>query len=174
MSDGSEGLGLRNVVSASQDMSAERKPILHFWRCFWLAFLVISIAYAAYCYYVPPNRIAWAEGYDNARANAIATDKPMILFFTAKWCVPCRIMKRQVWADPEVMEQVNRHFIPVMVEVGDSKSSDLMQRYDVKGAPVTIITSPDGRALTWQAGGMGKDEFVGFLDESNWINTENS
>ncbi|MFN3194209.1 MAG: thioredoxin family protein [Aureliella sp.] len=137
----------------------------HFWRLFWLSFLVISLAYAGYCFYVPPNEIAWAADYEAAQVQAKQTDKPMILYFTGEWCVPCRIMKRQVWADPQVMAKVNDRFIPVAIDVGDPKNSAVLDRYNVEGSPVTIITDPLGNAETWRAGGTGKSDFLEFLGE---------
>ena len=141
------------------------KPILHFWRCFWLSFLVISLGYAGYCFYVPPNKIAWVEGFAVAGMQAREKDKPIILYFTGEWCVPCRIMKRQVWADPQVMAKINEQFIPVEIDVGDRENASLLDRYNVKGSPVTIITDPSGNAKTWRAGGLGKSEFLDFLGE---------
>lgn len=170
----SNELGPQYPTSDSDVPTANRKPILHFWRCFWLSFLVISLAYAGYCFYVPPNEIAWAEGYTVAQTKAAETEKPMILYFTGEWCVPCRIMKRQVWADPQVMAQINRHFIPVEIKVGDPNNVDLLERYNVKGSPVTIITDSFGNAQTWRAGKTGKTEFLEFLKEADSSGTKNS
>jgi thiol:disulfide interchange protein len=65
-------------------------------------FLVVSLAYAWYCFYVPANTIAWADNYASAQTLATDSGKPIILYFTGKWCVPCRVMQRQVWADASV------------------------------------------------------------------------
>ena len=54
-------------------------------RAFWLTFLVASLAYAWYSFYVPGNRIAWAADAAAAEAQAAASDKPALLFFTGEW-----------------------------------------------------------------------------------------
>ena len=95
----------------------------NFWRWFWIATLVVSLAYAWYCFYVPSNNIAWAADYTSAQQQASQTGKPIILFFTGKWCVPCRIMKRTVWADEQVTALVNASFIPVTIDVDDPGST---------------------------------------------------
>lgn len=143
-----------------------RKSRFHFWQCFWLGFLVVSLAYAWYCFYVPANDIAWAENYDAAQSKAVDTDRPMVLYFTGTWCVPCRIMKRQVWADQAVKSKVNADFIPVAVDVGAPENSAILERYQVTGAPVVIVTDPQGNALDWRAGGIGKAEFLELLQSS--------
>ncbi|MBS0262974.1 MAG: thioredoxin family protein [Planctomycetes bacterium] len=138
-----------------------------FWRCFWLTFLVVSLAYAWYCFYVPSNHIVWADNYASAQRKATDSGQPLILYFTGKWCVPCRVMKRQVWADEEVAKAVNAHFIPVAIDLDNPDNAGLLSQYNVGGAPVTIITDPQGHALRWRAGGIGKSEFLELLREPN-------
>lgn len=150
-------------TSGNSESPSDRKRILHFWRCFWLTFLVVSLAYAWYCFYVPNNDIAWADNFASARKQAADSGKPMILYFTGTWCVPCRVMKRQVWADEEVQAVVNAQFIPVAVDVDHPDNAEVLAHYQVGGAPVTIITDPQGNALRWHVGGIGKPEFLELL-----------
>ena len=138
-----------------------------FWRWFWLTFLVVSLAYAWYCFYVPANNIAWADNYATAQRQAVQSDEPIILFFTGKWCVPCRIMKRNVWADDQVAATVNANFVPVMIDVDDPGAADALRRYQVGSTPKTIITDPEGNVLRQQEGGMSKTEFLGLLQSAN-------
>ncbi|MBZ0257487.1 thioredoxin family protein [bacterium] len=143
------------------------KKRFHFWQCFWLTFLVVSLAYAWYCYYVPSNDIAWADSYASAQQQAADSGKPMILFFTAKWCVPCRIMKRQVWADEQVVALVNAQFIPVAIDVDNLDNASVLARYKVEFTPVTIVTDPQENVLDWRSGGINKPEFLELLDSSS-------
>lgn len=161
------GLQSQSSSSGNNESRPERKSFFHFWRCFWLSFLVISLASAWYCYYVPTNGIAWAESYAAAQTKAIQTDKLMILYFTGKWCVPCRIMKRNVWANEQVTASVNARFIPVAIDVDNPDDAPMLARYNIVGSPVTIVTDPDGNALQWRAGGIGKSEFLELLRSSS-------
>ncbi len=153
--------------SADAALPLGQKRFPHFWRIFWLTFLVVSLAYACYSFYVPANEIIWADNYASAGRQAVESDTPMILYFSGEWCVACRIMKRQVWADNEVTASVNAQFIPVAIDVGDPENSEVLSRYDVIGAPVTIITDPLGNALRWRVGGLSKSEFLELLAASN-------
>lgn len=145
----------------------DRKPFFNFWRCFWLTFLVVSLAYAWHCYYVPSNSVAWAESYDAAQSQAIQSDKPVIIYFTGEWCVPCRIMKRNVWADDEVAAAVNAKFVPVMIDIGDPNAAATMSRYGVGAAPNTTVIDSQGNVLQQRQGGMGKAELIEFLGLAN-------
>ena len=139
----------------------------NWWRWFWLAFLVVSLGYAWYCFYVPVNNIAWADDYPSAQQQAAQSGKPIILFFTAKWCVPCRIMKRNVWADEQVEAKVNDGFILVTVDVDDPDAATVLSRYRVGSTPTTIITDPQGTVLQQVEGGMGKTDFLALLGKLN-------
>jgi protein disulfide-isomerase len=116
------------------------------WRWFWRVTLVVSLGITWYCFYVPNNNIAWANDFNDAQLQATQSGKPMILYFTGKWCVPCRIMKREVWADEQVSATVNAQFIPVAIQVDSPSDVDVSTRYNVSGSPVTIITDPQGNA----------------------------
>ena len=139
------------------------------WIWFWRVTLIVSLSYAWYCFYVPSNDIVWAENYIFAQKKAFQSDKPIIIFFTGKWCVPCKIMKRQVWADEQVRDVVNKEFIPLIIDVDDPDNIDLLVRYNVAGTPITIVTDSNGNALQWRVGGIGKSEFLELLRESSSI-----
>ena len=139
----------------------------NWWRWFWIATLVVSLPYAWYCFYVPSNSIAWADNFSSAQQQSGQSGKPVIIYFTGKWCVPCRIMKRNVWADKEVTSLVNTQFIPVMIDVDDPDSASTRSRYSVGTTPNTIITDPKGNVLQQKAGGMGKAEFLEMLGNLN-------
>ena len=139
----------------------------NWWRWFWIATLVVSLPYAWYCFYVPVNNIAWADNYTSAQQQAAQSGKPIILFFTGKWCVPCRIMKRNVWADEQVTASVNAEFIPVTIDVDDPDAAVAIRRYNVGITPITIITDPQGNVLQQKEGGIGKADFLELLGKLN-------
>jgi protein disulfide-isomerase len=149
-------------TSESQTNSPKRKP--HpFWRWFWLTFLVTSLGYAGYSFYVPSNEVVWAEDIAAAREVASESGKPVMLFFTATWCVPCRIMKREVFAESEVMKAINAQVVPVMVYEDSPGGEAAFSQYNVEGTPITIFTDPQGNVLDYAVGGIGKDAFMEML-----------
>ena len=160
----------KNDVPSQYIADSASKPVrakFNFWRWFWIATLVVSLPYAWYCFYVPANRIAWAEDFTSAQKQASQTRKPIILFFTGKWCVPCRIMKRTVWADEQVTALVNKSFIPVMIDVDYSDSAAVRSRYSVGVTPSTIITDSNGNVLQQKTGGVGKADFLEMLGSTS-------
>ena len=149
--------------SAVEYEASKRLLPVWFWPWFWRTFLVVSLAYAWYSFYVPSNEITWAKDYSSAKQSASRTGGPMVLFFTGEWCVPCRIMKRVVWADEEVETIVNEAFIPVMIYVGTPEATDALGQYRIGPTPTTIVTDANGNELRRREGGIGKSEFLELL-----------
>ncbi len=136
-----------------------------FWRWFWLTFLVVSLAYAWHSFYVPSNEVVWADNMVSARKLSNDSGKNMLLFFTGDWCVPCRIMKREVFADKEVMKAINSQVIPVMINVDDPDAEELVKHYNIGGTPITIFTDPQGIVLDYAVGKIGKTKFLEMLEK---------
>ncbi len=67
------------------------------------------------------------------------------------------------WADDEVMKTVNSDFAPVTIDVDNPNNAPLLVRYNVGGTPITIVTDPNGKALRWRVGGIGKSDFLKLL-----------
>lgn len=135
-----------------------------FWQWFWLTFLVASLAYAWYSFYVPSNDVAWADNVDSARELANNSGKNMLLFFTGEWCVPCRIMKREVFADEEVMKAINLQVVPLMIDVDAPDSEELVKYYKIGVTPVTIFTDAQGKVLDYAVGKIDKTKFLEMLE----------
>jgi thioredoxin 1 len=143
--------------------SQPRRRKFNFWRWFWLGTIPVSLVWVYHDFYVPSNHVAWAKDYASAQQQAAQSGKPIILFFTGKWCVPCRIMKRNVWADKDVEAAVKAGFTPVTIEVDDPHAAETVNRYHVGATPTTVITDPQGNILERAEGGMGKTDFLGWL-----------
>jgi protein disulfide-isomerase len=149
--------------SSTDPASQPHRGKFNFWRWFWLATIPVSLVWVWFDFYVPSNHITWARDFASAQQQAAQSGKPIIMFFTGKWCVPCRIMKRNVWADEDVEATVKAGFTPVMIELDNPNAAETVSRYHVGATPTTIITDPQGNILERAEGGMSKTVFLGWL-----------
>ena len=67
-------------------------------------------------------------------------------------------MVRETHQDPAVIQALNERFIPVRLE--GRSHMDLVQKYEVRGAPTTLLFSPDGEE---------KHRFVGFQTAEEYL-----
>lgn len=120
---------------------------------FWLAMVLILGGVWFYQSYTPGNNIQWSRDFDAARRTAADMNRPMLLYFTASWCGPCKAMKRTVWPKPEVEAFVNNQTVPVYLDVDESDVKPVAARYTVNSIPTIVLTDADGNILPLPSGG---------------------
>lgn len=153
------------LQAKSRTMPQSKSLLERLHQAFWLLFLVGSLGYASYAFYAPSNDIAWETAFDAASAQSVANGKPMVVFVTATWCSPCRIMKRQVWANDEVRDVVASRFIPVLLDADDPAAAPVLRRYNIQGTPCTLFLNGDGTVIDYRFGAVSQPDFL------NWVAT---
>ncbi len=133
------------------------------WRWFWLTFLVVSLTYAWYSFYAPSNEIKWAKNSTTIQKITNDSQKNTLIFFTGKWCSPCRIMKREVFADKEVAKEINSKITPVIIDIDDTNTKEIVKHYKVHGTPTTIIIDSEGKIIENILGKIEKNKFLEIL-----------
>jgi len=152
------------VTNSSNNTPKRMKTKSHpFWRWFWLTFLVVSLWYAWYSFYVPSNDMVWNDDMVSAQKLADSSDKNIMLFFTGEWCSPCRIMKREIFGDKEAMNAINAKVIPVEINIDDPNVEELVKHYNIGATPTTVLIDPEGNVIDYAVGKVGKTEFLEML-----------
>lgn len=95
-----------------------------------------------------PNRagdIQWRVWGAGAFEEAEREGKLVLLSISAVWCHWCHVMDETSYSEPEVIERVNRDYIPVRVD--SDRRPDINRRYNQGGWPTTAFLLPSGRAV---------------------------
>lgn len=99
----------------------------------------------------PPTRqkrdhlIHWMGWGKEAFDLAGKEDKLILLDLTAVWCHWCHVMDETTYSDLEIIEMLNRDFVPVRVEA--DRFPDVGQRYLANGWPTTAVLLPSGKVM---------------------------
>lgn len=136
-----------------------------FWRVFWLTFLVMSLAYAWYSFYAPSNAIKWEHTNNSPQNLANDAGKNTLLFFTGKWCSPCQIMKREVFADTEVMKIINSQVIPIQIDIDNPDTKAFVTHYKIEATPTTMVIDSKGKVLDVAVGKIEKKKFLKMITQ---------
>ena len=76
---------------------------------------------------------------------AKASGRWVLIDYYADWCVSCKIMEKQVFAKPEVLNALQGvHLLRLDVTADSPASRELLQRYKVPGPPSLLWIGPDG------------------------------
>jgi thioredoxin:protein disulfide reductase len=107
------------------------------------------------------------DPYDITVLNqARAANKPVLIDFSATWCVPCREMARTTFRDPAVIEAAS-HFVRLQADITErnNRNSELAMKYAVRGVPTTVFIDKHGRILKREVGYVDSRRFLFDLRE---------
>lgn len=153
------------TLKTNSTMQKSKKKSHPFWRFFWLTFLVVSLWYAWYSFYVPTNNEVWTNEIATAKEMATQSEKNVMLFFTSKWCSPCRIMKREVFTDADVKKAIHQKVIPVEINIDEPYSKNLVTRYNIGATPTTLFIDPQGKVIDYAVGKLDKSKLLEMLSD---------
>jgi thiol:disulfide interchange protein DsbD len=93
--------------------------------------------------------IQWL-GYDEELLQRSLTQgKPVIIDFTADWCIPCREMEKRTFSSPPVIAKA-KQFSTLQVDLTHStrpETRSFMERYRIKGVPTVIFLDRKGEEI---------------------------
>lgn len=88
-----------------------------------------------------PVKITWRSDAKAAEQEAGKLKRPLLVFFSAEWCTPCKEMLARSFADPAVADAVARRFVPLLVDMtnDDDAAHAIAERYKVRALPTLLV-----------------------------------
>lgn len=140
------------LVQQSQRFRTARPVIL------WLTILLTCPWFGAQAAEGP----LWQADYQRALELGRQTGRPVLVHFSATWCAPCQKMDRDVFAAPEIQQQIANKFIAVRIDF--DKDPAVARRFSVESLPTDLILDPaNGQLVARSNGPMGLSGYGGFL-----------
>lgn len=87
------------------------------------------------------EEIPWSTNIEASLQKARESGKPVLMEFTASWCVYCKRMEKTTFVDPQVVATIRQNFVAVRVDADQNKA--LVADLAIKGLPAILIVSPD-------------------------------
>jgi thiol:disulfide interchange protein DsbD len=105
-------------------------------------YILLSVSQAA--------GIEWQPYTSHAVERAASDGRPVMIEFTADWCIPCRVLEYGAFKDSEVIQESDR-FVRLRVDLTHQEEPtalEAVERYQVAGPPVIVFLGGDGSELT--------------------------
>lgn len=94
-----------------------------------------------------PEPIPWGDDYLATLKEAERQSRPVLVYFWADWCGPCRQMEATTLRDNKVVS-VAKEFVPLKVEAGGALAGKL----GVSIIPMLIVLDGEGNRITSRLG----------------------
>ena len=102
----------------------------------------------------------WHADFEQARREAQATNRPILLHFYTDWCFPCKRMEKDVLGRPTVTQVLSSKLI--LVKLNAEVETDLAKRFDITQFPSDVIVDADGQRILTSTGYQEADKYVSF------------
>ena len=101
-------------------------------------------------------------------AAAAEHRKPVLIDFSADWCIPCREMENSTYIDPMVVREADRFVrMKANLTAQDKTSDALMSKFEIQGVPTTMLIDSAGRVRDRKVGYVGPRELFTALRQVN-------
>jgi len=125
--------------------------------------LLLPIATKATVAKDPGQDIHWQKGaVDSVFAAAKAANKPVFLYWGARWCPPCNQVKATIFNRQDFIEK-SRFFLPVYIDGDSPGAQKLGARFKVRGYPTMILFKPNGEEITRLPGEVAPERYMQVL-----------
>ncbi|MBN9499582.1 MAG: protein-disulfide reductase DsbD [Alphaproteobacteria bacterium] len=113
--------------------------------------------------------VTTSQALDEAIARARQDSKPVVLDFSADWCIECKVMDRTVFSDAAVLTRL-RDFTLIRADATNynENTRSLMKRFGVVGPPTIIfLNARDSREISAAriVGPVDSDTFLKRLNQ---------
>lgn len=104
----------------------------------------------------------WLKSIDDGLKQAKATDRLVLVDFTAAWCGWCKKLQTDVFDREEFQKFASEHL--VLVSIDADAHRDLVGKYKVEGFPTIVFLNADGEKVHEIVGYLPLDGFMAQLE----------
>ncbi len=109
------------------------------------------------------NSVSFGGCLNAAKERAKRENKLLILEFSAKWCLPCRYMEKNVFQNENVQRISSQHAIIFQIDIDENKN--LKEEFKIEVLPTIILMNASGEIISKREESLDAQAFL------NWIET---
>ena len=97
----------------------------------------------------PKSEFQWKPYSEQAVADSVAHNRPIVIDFFADWCPVCHELDRTVFSRPEIQSQLAK-VTPLRMDAtnqDDPKVQEILQKYEIEGLPTIVFLDSHGHEV---------------------------
>lgn len=107
------------------------------------------------------------RSFDDAKQLAAEQNKPMLVYATADWCGPCKVMQKTTFAQPAVQEAIRERTVPMYLDLtvrsARTPEAAISRQLGVRGIPVLIMLRGE-EEISRVTGITGAEDLIEWID----------
>lgn len=104
-----------------------------------------------------------SRSYKANKLQIARENKYLLLAFSADWCMPCKVMEETVFKDPQIVKQLDDHFIKMKVDIDDFDGINLKQHFKVESIPTFIMLNKNDEIVGRYSRSMSTEKMLDIL-----------
>ncbi len=113
--------------------------------------------------------IPWVNYRPETLNQAEVEGKPVILYFSAAWCLPCQELSATTFRSAKVLEAVGKMgvlAVKVDLTTVEPEEETVRKRFNVVGVPIVVLLGPGGQEIRRLEGLFTEGVFLQALEEA--------
>lgn len=136
----------------------------------YLCWLVLALMCGAVFADSTVPQIKWAPDLASARRASAQFKVPLLVHFYGDGCLPCRTLEKNVFANPEVVQVLNKFFICVLIN--GTRDRNAMSEFEIHSYPTDVFLSPIGEKLHQGTSPQDVKEYLAVLERVAVMNRD--
>jgi len=112
-----------------------------------------------------------ADDFDLLLDYAKQNDDLVFLEFYADWCLPCNVMKKSIYQDADLTNNLNANFVNYRVDYDSPEGKDLAFLFQAIKLPALYFLNNRGQVITTHQGALGKADFLFLMEQAEIYKT---
>lgn len=111
---------------------------------------------------VQDEAIAWLDDINQAKVQAAAENKLVLIHFWGTFCRPCLNLEKFVFTNPRVGNAIAEHYVPVKIDV--EAQPGLAREFGITTIPHDVVMTPQGQIIARQASSQNSDNYLRMVE----------
>lgn len=104
------------------------------------------------------------KDYSLTEITEIAKTKNKLVFvyFSADWCLPCKVLEEEIYNQKHIYSLYNKHFINYKVDITEGNGPNLKLMYGATELPTLLMLNAKGQIQDQYKGGASEQKIMDF------------